>query len=280
MPCAFFISGLQCGYCFEAGWGVNVNPVNFYVFSGTGNTYLVAERICAVLNAEGTETTLRLIENSAPDEVDTTRTLGLAFPVACFGTYPLVSEFMHRLPRGNGGGVFLVDTLGGNSRNFPGRLRALFLKKGYHLLGAAEIVMPDNIFGKGELTQMQKEKIEVGLEAAGDFARALLATRAVWPTRGVLAPVWDFVNRRAFSSRLLQWIRPKVDVKLCTACGLCARYCPVKNITIEGGCAVIRARCQFCLRCRGLCPSGAIYARFTQPYKVVYWPEVIHARES
>jgi len=53
-----------------------------------------------------------------------------------------------------------------------------------------------------------------------------------------------------------------IDESLCTACGLCAKDCPVKIIDLDGGYPAIAAekegRCLQCQHCLAICPEGAL----------------------
>ena len=251
-----------------------MNPVDLYVFSGTGNTWLAANRVCEVLTREGPGARLKLLEHSVPENIDTSRTLGIAFPIACFATYPLVTDFLNRLPAGNGCAVFLLTTMAGNSGNYPGRLRGLFQQKGYTLLGATEVIMPDNIFGKGELSEKQQSLLDIGKAAAATFAHSLLAGEGVWPEES--SSLLARLSAGVFRWRFGQHFRPQVRRQLCTGCGLCVRLCPAKNIRQEGDQVRIEPHCQYCLRCRGLCPAGAIRTFFSRPYHSVDWTEIPH----
>jgi uncharacterized protein len=51
---------------------------------------------------------------------------------------------------------------------------------------------------------------------------------------------------------------PLVDVKKCTACGACARWCPVDAITVEEQAVIDADTCIGCGECFAVCPEDAI----------------------
>ena len=57
-----------------------------------------------------------------------------------------------------------------------------------------------------------------------------------------------------------QWALPTIDSSVCTACGLCAEYCPTDAVEMVGGRpSIVRpADCAYCGRCEEICPVGAI----------------------
>ena len=63
------------------------------------------------------------------------------------------------------------------------------------------------------------------------------------------------------ASRLLKSY-PQVDPKLCVGCGKCAEICPVSahGMDENGKHTLNRARCKSCMRCAGVCYTGALEA--------------------
>jgi Pyruvate/2-oxoacid:ferredoxin oxidoreductase delta subunit len=203
------------------------------------------------------------MERSDPASVDTGRGLGLAFPVACNSTYPLVWRFLEGLPAAGGTRVFMVDTLAGSSGGIVGPLKKLLLRKGYQPVGAAEIRMPCNIFYVAG-DALNQRLVQDGLAAAGRFAADLLAGTAQWGRVPVASDLMEGISRGVL--RLWRWqpsqrlFRFRVDADRCTECGLCARLCPVRNIQMQGS-PEFGLKCQYCMRCVSFCPAQAIRSR-------------------
>ncbi len=237
-----------------------IKGIDIYCFSGTGNTLLAVREMAEVLRERGAETRVLALERSDPSAVDLSRTLGLAFPVAAQSTYPFIWDFIERLPPGKGTGVFMVDTLHSFSGGIVGPLRKVMARKGYRPLGAKEIPMPNNFFPGKIDPEKNRAKTAAGLEEARRFAGALLDGSASWGRVPVLS---GLLCRFARSRLITGYLRKRgekfrVDETACVRCGLCARLCPVGNISPPTDLPVFAARCQLCMRCISFCPTGAI----------------------
>lgn len=248
-------------------------PVDFYYFSGTGNTLLVVKKIKKVMMEAGLEVKLYKIENSRPEEINHKHTLGIAFPVAGLSTYPFVWDFIESMPPANGTEIFMVDTLAGYSGGLIGPLRKKLEKKGYRPIGAREIIMPPNIFyiQKGQSCQ---NKIDKGLEKSEKYAKEILDGKSHWgrfPILPDLLLIFSLSLMRLWELKSQQkWFGFRTKRSKCTKCGICAQICPLNNIEIKGY-PVYKCKCQFCMRCVSFCPQNAI------PCKVNYKGETHQA---
>lgn len=240
--------------------------IDFYYFSGTGNTLLVVEKMEETFKKNGADVELYRIEESDPEKVNLQHTLGLAFPVASFSTYPFVWEFMESLPPASGTPVFMVDTLGAYSGGIVGPLHNKLKKKGYKPTGACEIIMPWNIFYI-QSDETRKELIENGIKKAEIYAQALIDGKTNWGSFPVLPNVLCSLARSLMSSwewkSQQKWLAFQAGKFKCNQCGICAQICPLNNIEMKEY-PTYKCKCQFCMRCVSFCPNDAI------PCKVNY----------
>ena len=103
--------------------------INFYYYSGTGNTLLVAKEMRKTFTAKGIQVTIYKIEDTDPKQIDTATPFGIAFPVAFQSTFPFVWNFFNALPVADKTPVFMVDTMMSFSGAIVGPLKKVLTKK-------------------------------------------------------------------------------------------------------------------------------------------------------
>ena len=235
------------------------NIVDFYYFSGTGNTLRVVKEMAGVFEAAGIKVNFYKIEDADPGKINLLNTIGVAFPVAVQSTYPLVWDFLKALPKTDNSEVFMVDTLAAFSGAIVGPLKKMLESKGYKTIAAKEIRMPCNLY-PGQVDSGKKEqRISQGLQKANQYAKDIIANKSKWRRVAVLSDIFYFlVSRKIVWKMMGRWGgKFVVDRKKCNKCGLCVGLCPVKNITIVDY-PQYDSRCQQCLRCVMFCPQQAI----------------------
>jgi ferredoxin len=257
-----------------------MRQIDFYYFSGTGNTLLVVKKMRDVFIRHGIKTNLYQIEKTDPQKMNLNLTIGLAFPVACFSTYPFVWKFLKALPQTKGTNVFMVDTLGGASGGIVGPLKKILKKKGYNTIGAAEIQMPGNIFYVQNESNNRKI-IEKGLLKAEKYATDLINGKSKWSHVPILSDIVYFAS--IFIMKMWNWdwgqnlFKFKVNKPKCTKCGICVKLCPVKNIEMQEY-PVYGMKCQYCLRCVSFCPEQAVPCFFNykkRTYRAVNYSDLM-----
>ena len=116
----------------------------YFVFSGTGNTLLVAREVGERLREKGHEVNYHMIGRNNSFRMSGDSVIGLAFPIAFFSSYPLVLKFIASLPEGRGKKIFMTATMGGSALGAEGKFRKLVRDKGYKPIGSELFIMPGN----------------------------------------------------------------------------------------------------------------------------------------
>lgn len=239
--------------------------IDFYYFSGTGNTMLATHKMAEVFKENGWNVDLHRIEYSKASDINTDNMIGLGFPVAIFSTYNLVWDFIKSLPEVNGTEIFMMDTLGGGSGGMVGPLRHLLEKKGYKPIGSCEIQMPINIFYIQDKSTNQK-KVEKGLKKAEKYAKSIMEGKSKWERVPILSDAMNLISVAGLKLTAMnihqKYFKFKTSESKCKQCGICVEICPVKNITMDEY-PVTGNNCEYCMRCVSICPRKAIKSVLT-----------------
>jgi len=231
--------------------------IDFYFFSGTGNTFMVVSEMKRVFERCGFKVNLFRMEKADPCMIDLTHMIGLGFPVALQGTYPFVWRFIHSLPRSDGTPIFMVDTLGLYSGGVVGSVGRILKAKGYHTVGAREIRMPMR-FPISQPAEESEWIIRKGLEEARIYAEKIINGDAEWRGTPILSDLVAALSQSEWAWKILRRLYPiRIDRSRCNRCGLCVELCPTNNIGMDEY-PVLGDKCYLCMRCIVFCPEKAI----------------------
>jgi ferredoxin len=223
--------------------------VIFY-FSGTGNSLYVARQLAEHLP----DTQVMPMTGEAPAEKigGEAEPVGFVFP-SFYGNLPrLVREFITRLSFKENTYVYTVVTMGGFGQGSIGALQGLLNAQGVELSYGKGLRMGANYILKYDPRRMAK------LAASPQRTdRKISKIAAALQSRRLL------IQTSRISADTLYTDVEKLDDdfyadETCTACGICAKVCPVQNITLSSGRPEWLHRCEHCVACISWCPEQAI----------------------
>lgn len=218
-----------------------------YVFSSTGNCLTTARKL------SGLFTDCQIVPIAALAKhrkiLVEAETVGFLFPVY-YGNMPYpVREVIGKMVFNKDPYIFCFTTCRGHVGAAPQRLDQLLRTRGQVLSCAANIFMPGNSFLNEEAAD--QAYLEAQDHSIRNAAQPILhrevydySSQEVLP----LTPV-DYPNN----------FRGITADDSCIGCGTCVRLCPMGNIRIIDGKALIGDDCATCLTCFHWCPVEAVY---------------------
>jgi ferredoxin len=254
-----------------------MSKIDFYFFSGTGNSKRVVDWFCSEALKNGIETKNINLSNErfTPPPPGPETLVGFISPTHGFNYPPLMIKYLLRFPRSeHKTKVFLMNTRAGMKLSkifLPGFsgialwLAALILLlKGYRIIALRSIDLPSNWIS---LHPGLRQKVVQSMfghyeEATRVFARQIIAGRKVFKPSMILSfPIDIAIAPIALAYYLVgRFVIAKsfVSSLSCDKCGLCIRQCPVKAISMVNDRPYWSFRCESCMHCMNICPKRAI----------------------
>ncbi|MCX8129473.1 MAG: 4Fe-4S dicluster domain-containing protein [Clostridia bacterium] len=251
-----------------------------YYFSGTGNSLAISRQLAESL--EGTVSILPIsgYENEQTVKIETD-VLGIVFPTYFQSVPGIVKRFINKLDFTKQPYIFSVATCNAEPGHCLYTVKRLLSKKSQVLSAGFTVDMPGNAYMIVDNTnppEIQNERLknsEIKVSDISGLINNRCKNTAIEGTDKAICHIKGFIHNTVVTMIYKTPQKFRVTGN-CTKCGLCARICPVKNITTSNdGKQRWGNECENCLACLHWCPEKAIeMGRDTLGRQRYHHPEV------
>jgi ferredoxin len=231
-----------------------------YYFTGTGNSLAAAMKIAAALK-DCELVPIASLKDTPGRVVPAADRVGIICPVYDAGLPVIVKEFAERLDIGAVPYTFAIVTLGGTGISALHQLNRILVQGCRKKLDAAfTVIMPGNFppVGVPPSGERKEEILRKADAALAAIAVAIQKGQAVPPGFSPLSSLMRLLLYPPFSRNVRGGDTSFSVDDTCTACGTCAKVCPVGNIVMENDRPVWQHHCELCCACLHFCPAEAI----------------------
>jgi len=250
--------------------------IDIYYFSGTGNSLSVAKDIAA--KTGGNLVPIASVVDNDVIDIDSD-VIGIVFPVYYTELPVIIKKFTGKLANIGNKYIFAVCTFGGSAGYSLKSLRRLIEARGGELSATYRVHMPQNSFPKffenhARLystwnKQVAKVVRNTNERKHGEFFQHILlgpffilVDYSLSKMKGTYKKSFAKLSNAAPDLEMDELIHLNDTsfnlIEKCTGCGICARVCPVNNITMTDNKPVWQHHCENCLACYNWCPVKAI----------------------
>ena len=260
-----------------------------FYFSGTGNTRWVATKIANLLNCDTFDISTIDCESlnnmSFASSLTPNEPIGFAFPIHGWQPPRIMRRFVRSLPHSIFAEkyVFAVCTCGDETGLALDIFRNELKSKGMTLDFCASVQMPNTYvclpFMDTDSKDLERSKIE-NANARISFIADCVKYRNKGEdlVKGTTPWLLTYVIGEYFNRNMVNDRKFGVDSDMCIHCGMCAKVCPVDNITDMNKGDDFSPQwkhndsCTGCLACYHHCPKHAIsYGKITRKKGQYYY---------
>lgn len=233
-------------------------------YSGCGNSRFVADSLSRELNDDNMVFIPEAARNNTPLQFQNDEILGIVFPVYSWSVPRLVSEFLRTATvKGKPAYIFAACTCGDETGLTEKHLKKDLAKQGLTLDAFFSFQMPEtyvNLPGfKLDTDENALRKINGTKESLNEAVK-LIKQRAQGnfdKLKGGSSFLKSNILKPLFYGLLITDRKFRVSDS-CIGCGICAKNCPLHNITIENDRPKWNGHCTNCMSCYHRCPKNAI----------------------
>lgn len=231
------------------------------LFSGTGNSSLVARRLASALGEKVCR--IDAVNYSSPGSVAADEKVIWVFPVHCWGVPEAVRRYISsvEIPGAGQAKHFLVATCGDDCGLTAEMWRKALKRRGWKATAAHSVFMPNTYVTLPgfdvDPIQVADAKMHRMAELVGEVAHAVKCSSPIdsifrgkmpWIKTKLLYPLF---------MRLLTSPKP-FGSEHCVKCGKCVKACPLDNVVMSPSGPQWGERCTLCLGCYHVCPGHHI----------------------
>jgi ferredoxin len=233
---------------------------SIYYFTGTGNSLHVARTVAEQL---GNSQVINILRQKGKGMIeDQSDTVGIVFPVFYMNMPVIVQAFVKKLKLDLNAYVFGIATCGGRSGNSLQTLDKLLQANGAHLSAGFTLKMVDNAYIGMDLVTPLEERDQVQKVSEDSLNKIIVALK----NKERSGQKFDYSiasglmggMSSTFAADIYRLPRRFNVTGKCTGCGICAKVCPVGNITQIDKKVTWGNHCTHCLACFHWCPQAAI----------------------
>lgn len=247
-----------------------MKKIIIYYFSGTGNTWWIANTLAQQLNEQNHPVACYSIETLTTEDITeqirAADHIVFGFPVYGSTAPKPMLHLLHELPpAANNQSVSIFATQALASGDSAYHVGCILARKGYSLKQAIHFKMMNNFhipkfrFYRPKNDYRLDRLLQSALPKVEKLAHAILHDHKYMVGKNMVGRLLGNLQR-SHIDQVMETVRKEfmVDTTRCTACGKCQRICPTQNIERCDGTYTFGDRCVLCMRCYSQCPVSAI----------------------
>jgi len=237
-----------------------------YVFSGTGNSLSIAEKINGFLQDSEIRLIPNLMKNALNKEIMADcETIGFVFPNYFGGIPTIVSKFIEIINLEKVNYIFAVITAGGGQGYSLKFLEKELAKKdkklsyGKYVAGLSNYIVGwyySLLVKTGKKRNKIIQKLEHHLEIICNDI--LCKKNEVEKSKFIIYMINRILTPKRIRMDTRSWDVEFTINENCIGCKTCEKVCQVKNIIVKDGKPYFQHNCQRCMACIQYCPKNAI----------------------